>query len=321
MPANNQVSKFLNKETLLKFVKQNIPLMGLLVLIILMSVATPAFLSSFNILSVMRQASINGIIAFGMTLVIISGGIDLSVGSTLAFSGMVAAVLMAAGIPSAIAILAALATGASLGGVIGLLISKGKLPPFIATLGGMISIRGLTLILSNGVPVSRFGNEGLIAWIGRGYVWFIPTPVVILFAVLFILSFVMRKTVFGKHVYAIGGNEKGALLSGIKVERNKVFIYMISGFMAALAAVILVSRVDSAVPTAGQMFELYAIAAAVIGGASLSGGRGRISGTIIGAFIIAIINNGLNLLGVSAYIQQLVTGLIIIFAVIADRKK
>lgn len=321
MPANNRVSKVLNKETLLKFVKQNIPLMGLLVLIILMSVATPAFLSSFNILSVMRQASINGIIAFGMTLVIISGGIDLSVGSTLAFSGMVAAVLMAAGIPSAIAILAALATGASLGGVIGLLISKGKLPPFIATLGGMISIRGLTLILSNGVPVSRFGNEGLIAWIGRGYVWFIPTPVVILFAVLFILSFVMRKTVFGKHVYAIGGNEKGALLSGIKVERNKVFIYMISGFMAALAAVILVSRVDSAVPTAGQMFELYAIAAAVIGGASLSGGRGRISGTIIGAFIIAIINNGLNLLGVSAYIQQLVTGLIIIFAVIADRKK
>lgn len=321
MPANKPQNKAFNPGSMLKFAKQNIPLMGLIFLFIFMAIASPAFLSSFNILSVMRQASINGIIAFGMTLVIISGGIDLSVGSTLAFSGMVAAVLMASGVPSSIAILAALLTGATLGGIIGLLISKGKLPPFIATLGGMISIRGLTLILSRGVPVSRFGNEGLIAWIGRGYVWFIPTPVVVLFTVFAVLSFVMRKTVFGKHVYAIGGNEKGALLSGIKVERNKVYIYMISGFMAALAAVILTSRVDSAVPTAGQMFELYAIAAAVIGGASLSGGRGRMSGTIIGAFIIAIINNGLNLLGVSAYIQQLVTGLIIIFAVIADRKK
>lgn len=305
----------------LEFTKQNIPLIGLIMLIIVMGILSPAFLSSFNILSVMRQASINGLIAFGMTIVIISGGIDLSVGSSLAFSGMIGALLMQSGIPSSIAIAGALVSGALVGMVIGLLISKGKLPPFIATLGGMISLRGLTLILSNGVPVSRFGDEGLIAWIGRGYVWFIPAPVVILFVMFGVFSVILKKTVFGKHVYAIGGNEKGALLSGINVEKNKVFIYMISGFMSALAAVILTSRVNSAVPTAGEMYELYAIAAVVIGGASLSGGKGRASGTIIGAFIIAIINNGLNLLGVSAYIQQLVTGLIIIIAVIADRKK
>lgn len=309
------------QEKALEFVKQNIPLIGLIMLIIVMGILSPAFLSSFNILSVMRQASINGLIAFGMTIVIISGGIDLSVGSSLAFSGMVAALLMQAGIPSSIAIFGALTSGAFVGMLIGLLISKGKLPPFIATLGGMISLRGMTLILSNGVPISRFGDEGLIAWIGRGYVWFIPAPVIILFAMFAIFSVILKKTVFGKHVYAIGGNEKGALLSGINVERNKIFIYMISGFMSALAAVILTSRVNSAVPTAGEMYELYAIAAVVIGGASLSGGKGRASGTIIGAFIIAIINNGLNLLGVSAYIQQLVTGLIIIIAVIADRKK
>lgn len=305
----------------LEFTKQNIPLIGLIMLIIVMGILSPAFLSSFNILSVMRQASINGLIAFGMTIVIISGGIDLSVGSSLAFSGMIGALLMQSGIPSSIAIAGALASGALVGMVIGLLISKGKLPPFIATLGGMISLRGLTLILSNGVPVSRFGDEGLIAWIGRGYVWFIPAPVIILFVMFGVFSVILKKTVFGKHVYAIGGNEKGALLSGINVEKNKVFIYMISGFMSALAAVILTSRVNSAVPTAGEMYELYAIAAVVIGGASLSGGKGRASGTIIGAFIIAIINNGLNLLGVSAYVQQLVTGLIIIIAVIADRKK
>lgn len=305
----------------IEYVKRNVPLIGLILLIVVMGILSPAFLSSFNILSVMRQASINGILAFGMTIVIISGGIDLSVGSSLAFSGMVGALLMQSGLPSSLAILGALISGALVGAVIGVLISKGKLPPFIATLGGMISLRGLTLILSGGVPVSRFGDSGLIAWIGRGYVWLIPAPVVILFVMFGIFTVLLNKTVFGKYVYAIGGNEKGAILSGINVEKSKIIIYMISGLMSALAAVILTSRVNSAVPTAGEMYELYAIAAVVIGGASLSGGKGRASGTIIGAFIIAIINNGLNLLGVSAYVQQLVTGLIIIFAVIADRKK
>jgi len=308
-------------DTAFDFAKQNIPLIGLIMLIIVMGILSPAFLSRFNILSVMRQASINGLIAFGMTIVIISGGIDLSVGSSLALSGMVAGLLMQSGLPSSLAILGALASGALVGTLIGVLIAKGKLPPFIATLGGMISLRGLTLILSGGVPVSRFGDTGLIAWMGRGYVWFIPAPVVILFLAFAVFTVILKKTVFGKHVYAIGGNEKGALLSGINVEKNKIFIYMISGLMSALAAVILTSRVNSAVPTAGEMYELYAIAAVVIGGASLSGGRGKASGTIIGAFIIAIINNGLNLLGVSAYIQLFVTGLIIIIAVIADRKK
>lgn len=306
--------------SILNFMKANVPFIGLLIIILLLAILSPAFLSLLNILNVLRQASINGFQAFGLTLVIISGGIDLSVGSIVAFSGMVSALLILAGVTPILAVLAGLASGTAIGVLNGLLIAKGKLQPFIATLGSMMVFRGLTLYISNGVPASKLG-EGLIGFIGRGFVLGIPTPVYLLLLVFVVMGFILRKTVFGKRIYAIGGNKRAALLSGIDVDKNLVYIYAISGFLAALAGIVLMSRVDSAVPTAGIGFELSAIAAAVIGGVSLAGGKGKASGTLIGILIIAIIINGLNLLGTSSYLQQVITGLIIVAAVIADRKK
>jgi len=210
--------------------------------------------------------------------------------------------------------------GAMVGIINGLLISKGKLQPMIATLSTMMVFRGVTLYVSNGVPESKLG-EGLIGWLGRGSVGGIPVPVFILVIVFAIFFFMLNRTVFGKRVYAIGGNVKAARLSGIHVERNQIYVYMISGILATLAGIILTSRIDSAVPTAGASYEMNAIAACVIGGASLTGGRGKVTGTLIGIMIIAVLMNGLNMMGTSAYLQQIITGLIIIAAVIFDRKK
>jgi len=304
----------------IKFIQKNIPLMGLFALLIILSFLSGAFFTSYNILSVLRQASINGLIAFGMMFVILSSGIDLSVGSTLAFSSLIMAKMIQMGIASPYAILISLVVGAIVGVINGLLISKGKLQPMIATLSTMMVFRGLTLFISNGVPVSKLG-EGLLGWSGRGDFLNIPVPVYILLLVFFLIYFILNKTVFGKRVYAIGGNAKAALLSGIEVEKYLVYVYIFSGVLAALAGVILTSRIDSAVPTAGTSYEMNAIAAVVIGGASLTGGRGKVTGTLIGILIIAVLINGLNLLGTSAYLQQIITGSIIITAVIFDRKR
>lgn len=317
-------TRFPAKKDLLTFIKKNIvkniPLLGFVTLMIIMSMISDAFFTSYNLLSILRQASINGLIAFGMMVVILTSGIDLSVGSTLAFSSMVMAKLIISGVSSPLAFLVAVLVGAMVGFLNGLLISKGKLQPMIATLSTMMAIRGLTLYISNGVPVSKLG-EGFIGWVGRGSFLGIPIPVYILVIIFAIFGFFLTRTVFGKRVYAIGGNIKAAKLSGIHVERNLVFVYMISGVLATLAGVILTSRIDSAVPTAGLSYEMNAVAAVVIGGASLAGGRGKVSGTLIGILIIAVLTNGLNLLGTSAYLQQIITGMIIIAAVIFDRKR
>ncbi len=305
---------------LVGFSRKNIPFLGLIAISIVVGIASPSFFTEYNLISVLRQASINGLLAFGLTVVIISGGIDLSVGSILAVSSMVMALMINSGVSPLIAMIVALLIGAAVGIINGLLIAKGKLQPFIATLGTMMVFRGVTLYISNGVPASKLG-EGLIGWIGRGYFLGIPIPVYVLIIIFLIFHYFLRNTTFGKRIYAIGGNEKAARLSGVNVENNIIYIYMISGILAALAGIILTSRVDSAVPTAGQGYELTAIAAAVIGGTSLAGGKGRAVGTIVGALIIAVIVNGLNLVGTSPYLQQIITGLVIIFAVIADRKK
>ncbi len=307
-------------EKALSLIKKNIPILGLLLIMLFISIIQPRFLSSYNIISVLRQASINGLLAFGLTIVIISGGIDLSVGSTLAVSSMVMALSIKAGVPAFPAVLFSLLVGSAIGVLNGLLISKGKLQPFIATLGTMMVFRGVTLYLSEGLPVSKLG-EGFIGWIGRGSMLGIPVPVYLLTIVFLVFAYFLKHTTFGKRIYAIGGNEKAARLSGVKVENNIVYIYMISGLLAALAGVILTSRIDSAVPTAAKGYELTAIAAAVIGGASLSGGKGKATGTIIGILIIAVITNGLNLIGVSSYLQQIITGVIILTAVLLDGKK
>ncbi|MCM3032987.1 MULTISPECIES: ribose ABC transporter permease RbsC [unclassified Niallia] len=297
------------------------PLLGLIILVIIVSILNPSFLEPLNLLNLLRQVAINALIAFGMTFVILTGGIDLSVGAILALSSALTAGMMVAGVDPIVAILVGCILGALMGMVNGLFITKGKMAPFIATLATMTIFRGLTLVYTGGNPITGLGDNYLFQLFGRGYFLGIPVPaitMILAFAFLFIL---LHKTPFGRKTYAIGGNEKAALISGIKVPKVKIMIYSLSGMLAALAGAILTSRLNSAQPTAGTSYELDAIAAVVLGGTSLSGGKGRIFGTLIGALIIGTLNNGLNLLGVSSFYQMVVKGIVILIAVLLDRKK
>ena len=295
------------------------PFIALLVIAVGLSIVSHNFLTVDNLLNVMRQASINALIAFGMTLVILLGGIDLSAGSVLALSSVIIASLLTSGMPAGLATLAGLVAGGLMGLVNGLVISKGKVAPFIATLGSMTVLRGLALVLSNGSPLSSF-NSDFFSLLGGGYIArLVPIPVVLMLVMFAIFWVLLRKTVFGRHIYATGGNAESAKLSGVKVDRIQLYVYTISGVMAALAGVVLTSRLNSAQPTAGTGYELDAIAAVVLGGTSLTGGRGWIFGTLVGALLIGVLNNGLNLLDVSSFYQQVIKGGVILLAVLIDR--
>ncbi|MCH7613499.1 MAG: ribose ABC transporter permease [Candidatus Marinimicrobia bacterium] len=269
-----------------------------------------------NLLNVAQQTSINAIIAVGLTFVIITAGIDLSVGSILAFSGVVLASVLNAGMPIPIAMLTGLGVGLLCGIVNGLLISYGRLPPFISTLGLMSVARGAALLYTNGRPISGFPNS--FRYLATGEILNIPMPVFIMVIVYLIAHFLLTRTVFGRYTYAIGGNEEAATVSGVNVKFYKTMVYGLCGLLSGLAAIILTARLNSAQPIAGFMYELDAIAATVIGGTSLMGGVGRLSGTLIGALIMGVIRNGLNLLGVSSFVQQTVIGSVIILAVLID---
>jgi ribose transport system permease protein len=263
--------------------------------------------------------SINALIAFGMTLVILLGGIDLSVGSILALSSVFTATLISRGTDPVVATLVGIAAGALMGAANGLVIAKGKVAPFIATLGTMTILRGLALVVSNGSPVTGI-NSDFFTMLGGGYVAdLIPIPVIWMALMFAVIWFVLKKTVFGRHVYAVGGNEEASRLSGVSVDRVKIWVYTLSGAMSAMAGIILTSRLNSAQPTAGAGYELDAIAAVVLGGTSLTGGRGWIFGTLVGALLIGVLNNGLNLLGVSSFYQQVIKGVVILLAVLIDR--
>lgn len=295
------------------------PLIGLVSICIGLAFMSPDFLTIGNVMDVARQVSINAMIAFGMTLVILLGGIDLSVGSILAVSSVLMAMLLHAGHSSALAVAIGILAGAFMGWVNGIVIAPGKVAPFIATLATMTLLRGLALVLSKGSPITGFSSD-FFSMLGGGYfVGLIPIPVVSMLAVFALFWFVLRKTVFGRHVYATGGNAEAARLSGVKTDRVQIVVYTISGVMAAIAGVILTSRLNSAQPTAGAGYELDAIAAVVLGGTSLAGGRGWIFGTLVGALLIGVLNNGLNLLGVSAFYQQVIKGAVILLAVLLDR--
>ncbi|MCQ4088305.1 ABC transporter permease [Saccharibacillus sp. JS10] len=297
------------------------PLLGFIILVVIVSILNPAFLEPLNLLNLSRQVAINALIAFGMTFVILTGGIDLSVGSILALSSAFVANLMIAGLDPILAILVGCVAGAVMGMINGLMITKGKMAPFIATLATMTVFRGLTLVYTNGNPITGLGDDLSFQLFGRGYFFGIPVPAVTTLIVFAILWVILHKTSFGRKTYAIGGNEKASIVSGIKVHRVKIMIYSLAGLLAALAGAILTSRLNSAQPTAGQSYELDAIAAVVLGGTSLTGGRGWIVGTLIGALIIATLNNGLNLLGVSSFYQMVVKGVVIVIAVLIDRKR
>ncbi|ANU22255.1 ribose ABC transporter (permease) [Planococcus donghaensis MPA1U2] len=297
------------------------PFIGLFLIMTIITILNPDFLSVSNLMNVLRQVSINALIAFGMTFVILTGGIDLSVGSTLALTGAVTAGLMASGVDPIFAMLLGLLLGAILGAINGIIIAKGKVAPFIATLATMTIYRGLTLVYTDGRPISGLGDSLTFQMLGKGYFLGVPIPVVTMIISFAILYFILKKTTFGRRVYAVGGNEEASILSGINADRIKIYVYSLLGLLAAVASLILTSRLNSAQPTAGEMFELDAIAAVVLGGTSLTGGRGWIVGTLIGALIIGVLNNGLNLIGVTSFFQQVVKGAVILLAVLLDRKK
>lgn len=287
-----------------------LPLIGLIILFILMSTTNEFFLTSDNLTSVLRQVSINAIIAIGMTCAILTGGIDLSVGTVMALAGtMMSGLMVTSGVPMPLAILIGLLIGTAFGALNGFLAAYGKMPPIIVTLGAMIIAKGIALIYTGGYPVS--GLPQSFAFFGRESIFSIPVPIILMALLYVIASIILNHTAFGRYVYAIGGNEEAARLSGIRVKRIKIMVYMISGFTAAFAGLIFSSRVMSGQPNAGVGFELDAIAAVVLGGASIAGGRGAIIGTLIGAMLLGVLSNGLNLLGISPYIQYIVKGLII----------
>ena len=293
-------------------------LLGLLILCIIISVITPRFLTVANMTNVLTQVSVNAVIAIGMTFVILTGGIDLSVGSILAIAGALAAAVIKTSGNVLLAIVVAILVGGAIGVVNGLLVSKGKVQAFIVTLASMTIFRGITYVYTNGTPIS--GLNGGFSAIGNKKLGILPIPVLITAAAVLIAYYILSQTRFGRYLYALGGNEDSARLSGINTDRIKTWVYVVSGITAAISGVIITSRIGSASPNAGAGFELDAIAAVVIGGTSLSGGEGGVVGTIIGALIIGVLNNGLNLMNVSPFYQSIVKGSVILIAVLIDKK-
>lgn len=307
-------------------------LIGLIILCIFLTIFTPHFLTIDNILNVGRQVSVTAIVAVGMTIVIVTAGIDLSVGSVVAFSGCVAALgmvelpvflneLLGINISPTLAIVIGITFGVLAGGLCGatngVITSYLNITPFIATLGMMSIARGAALVITDGTPIDKL-PEGVL-YFGSGQILGIPVPIIIMILVALIGGLILRKTRLGRYAFAMGSNEEAVRLSGVNLKGYKTMIYVINGLLAGLAGIILMARVSSAQPMAGGLMELDAIAAVVIGGASLMGGRGTIFGTIVGAAIMGVLRNGLVLLDVSAFWQQLVIGCVIILAVTVDQ--
>jgi ribose transport system permease protein len=286
-------------------------------LILALSLLSPYFLSTANLLNVLRQVSINAILALGMTVVILKGGIDLSVGSLLALAGALAAGFALSGLPPPLAMGLGVGIAVALGTLQGLLVAYAGLPPFIVTLAGLTAFRGLTLVYTDGRPITGLPDPFL--FLGNGTLLGIPVPVMVMLSFLLLTHLLLQNTALGRYLYAIGGNEEAARLSGVPVARIKVFAYAYSGLAAGLAALVLTGRLNSAQPTAGTGFELDAIAAAVVGGTSLAGGRGTAWGTFLGALIIGVLNNGMNLLNVSSFYQLIAKGAVIVLALLVDR--
>jgi ribose transport system permease protein len=295
------------------------PLIGFIVVFVAMGLINDNFLSGSNLANLVRQSSIIAIIAVGMSLAILTGGIDLSVGPVMALSGTLMAGMMVAGLPPSLAIVLGLLVGAAFGAFNGVFVAFAGMPPIIVTLATMGIARGLGLIYTGGYPISGL-PEGF-AFFGRGSLAGIETPILIMMAVYAVGYVLLSHTSTGRYLYAIGGNEEATRLSGIRVSRYKLLVYTLSGTTAAIAGLILTSRLMSGQPNAGVGFELDAIAAVVLGGAAITGGRGMILGTLVGAMLLGVLNNGLNLMGVSPYLQTVIKGLIILLAIYISRKR
>ncbi len=312
----NQENSMNPLKAIFKYREMNI-LTVLIIVGLFISLFSPYFLTMNNIMGVTRSVSITAIMAIGMTMVIITGGIDLSVGSVMGLSALMTALSFQNGYPTIVAITVGLLVGIVSGLVNGLLITKVNLPPFIATLGTLSIGRGLIYIITKGFPVTPDVPAGY-SFIGQGYLGFVPLPVIAMLILMVIFTIIMSRTRFGRHVYAIGGNEIASKLSGVKTDMTKILVYVLSGSISAVAGIILFARLSSAEPASGFGAELDVIAASAIGGASLSGGYGSIVGAIIGAALIGVISNGIVLLNINTYAQQAITGLVILIAVSID---
>lgn len=306
--------------SIMNIVRKMGPLIGLIALFVIISTLNSSFLDISNLQNLLRQVSINAIIAFGMTFVILTGGIDLSVGSILALSSAFMASFIMDGLNPVVAIFVSAIIGIILGALNGIVIAYGKVAPFIATLATMTIYRGATLVFTKGNPISGLTQDEAFLGFGQGDILGLPVPAFSMFVIFLVLWFILQKTSLGRRTYAVGGSEKVSFIAGIKIHRIKIFAYSLTGMLCALAGAIITARLNSAQPTAGAGYELDAIAAVVLGGTSLSGGKGRIIGTLIGALIIGTLNNGLNILDVSSFYQQVVKGIVILLAVLADRK-
>lgn len=292
-----------------------------LVLVIFLSFSSPVFLTTKNLINVVRQISVIGIISIGMTFVIITGGIDLSVGSLVAMTAVVATSFATEdkSYPLIVAVGLGLLVGLVFGIFTGFFVAKMKVPPFIATLATMTIARGFAMVYSDGRNIT--GVKDSYAFIGKGSIGFLPMPVLVFLIIVLIGIFLLRYTKFGRHVYAVGGNEQSAIVSGINAVKVKFACYVLSGLTSAIAAIVLSARIQTGQPAGGAGYELDAITAVAIGGTSLSGGVGSVIGTVVGMLIIGVMTNGLDLLNVSSYYQQVIKGVIILVAVLSDRKR
>jgi ribose transport system permease protein len=298
---------------------------SLIVLLVFFSLASPNFLQTSNILAILQATSVNGVLAIAATLVIITGGIDLSVGTLMTFTAVIAGVVLTyAGLPLPLGVLAAIGTGCTCGLISGTLIAKMKIPPFIATLGMMLILKGLSLVISGTKPIYFNDTPGFDMISSGSYIGMaipglpVPNGVVILFLLALLIGYVLNRTVLGRYTFALGSNEEAVRLSGVNTDGWKMAIYALAGGICGIAGLIIASRLNSAQPALGLGYELDAIAAVVIGGTSLAGGRGSVLGTIIGALIMSVLLNGLRIMSVAQEWQTVVTGLIIILAVYAD---
>lgn len=316
---NNQRSNW--KETFKN--PEMLTLIGFFILCIFFSIVSGEFLTGSNISNIIRQVSINGILAVGMTFVILTGGIDLSVGSVMAFTGTIMVGMMVnMGLPPVAAVVIGAILGAVIGYINGTFVAYARIPSIIVTLAMMEIARGAALLYTGGYPLS--GLPTSYSFIGRGYLFgVIPMPALIMIGVFIVAYIILNHLPLGRYIYAIGGNEEAVRLSGVKVKRIKAIVYLISGITASISGLIMTSRLASGQPTAGDGYELDAIAAVVLGGTSIAGGRGHIFGTLLGALLLGVLSNGLNLMGVSPYVQRVLKGAIIIGAIYysSSRKK
>lgn len=306
--ADIQIGRFVTKYGLLG---------ALLALMVLFSLGSEAFLTVPNLINVLRQVSIIGIVSIGMAFVLISGGIDLSVGSVMAVGSVLAATLMVNGVAIPVAVLLTLGVGVLIGLFNGVMIEVVRIPPLIATLGTMTMFRGVAYIITGGLPVLGFSGVGF-SFLGQGYVSGIPVPVIVMASVCLAGTVLLYTTKFGRYVYAVGGNERAAKLSGVNVRRVKYGVYALSGMLAAIGGLVLLSRINSGQPNAGLGYELDIVTAVVLGGVSIYGGEGRIGGVLVGVLIMGVLANGMILMSVNEYYQLLVKGAVLLAAVGID---